>query len=119
MQAPALSASAVDPQVCEQARLSRDARFDGLFFTERTLENFVARWVALPGIAHYIALRALGHHDAFPAGDLVLQRALPDDGSHMGEKALAAQAEAWRPWRAYAVIHLWRDAMAAPRQSAA
>jgi AraC family transcriptional regulator of adaptative response / DNA-3-methyladenine glycosylase II len=71
----------------------------------------------LPGIgawtAQYIALRALGHPDAFPAGDLVLQRALPNDGSRLSEKALVAHAEAWRPWRAYAVIHLWRDAAAA------
>ena len=37
--------------------------------------------------------------------------------SRMSAKALGARAEAWRPWRAYAVIHLWRDSMAgaAPR----
>jgi AraC family transcriptional regulator of adaptative response / DNA-3-methyladenine glycosylase II len=87
------------------------------FRGERTLDDFTARWIALPGIgpwtAHYIALRALGHPDAFPADDLVLQRALPGDGSRMTAKALAAHAEAWRPWRAYSVIHLWRDAMSA------
>ena len=84
------------------------------FRPDQTLEEFVERWTALPGIgdwtAQYIAMRALGHPDAFPAGDLVLQRALPDDGSRMSAKVLAARAEAWRPWRAYAVIHLWRDA---------
>src|SRR3546814_6646340 len=51
------------------------------FRVERTLDDFVARWTALPGIgpwtAHYIALRALGHPDAFPADDLVLQKAVP------------------------------------------
>ena len=92
-----------------------DGRVD--FRPERTLEDFVARWVALPGIgpwtAQYIALRALGHPDAFPAEDLVLQRAAPNDGSRLTAKALSAQAEAWRPWRAYAVIHLWRDSMEA------
>ena len=92
-----------------------DGRAD--FRPERTLEDFVARWVALPGIgpwtAQYIALRALGHPDAFPAEDLVLQRAAPNDGSRLTAKALSAQAEAWRPWRAYAVIHLWRDSMEA------
>src|SRR3546814_2182681 len=50
------------------------------FRVERTLDEFVARWTALPGIgpwtAHYIALRALGHPDAFPADDLVLQKAV-------------------------------------------
>lgn len=87
------------------------------FRVDGTLEDFVARWTALPGIgpwtAQYIALRALGHPDAFPAGDLVLQRAVPDDGSRLTERALRASAEAWRPWRGYAVIQLWRDAMTA------
>lgn len=87
------------------------------FRVERTLEDFAARWTALPGIgpwtAQYIALRAMGHPDAFPAEDLVLQKALPVDGSRLTARALSAHAERWRPWRAYAVLHLWRDAMAA------
>jgi AraC family transcriptional regulator, regulatory protein of adaptative response / DNA-3-methyladenine glycosylase II len=85
------------------------------FGSEHSLDEFVARWTALPGIgpwtAHYIAMRALGHPDAFPAEDLVLQRALPNDGSRMSAKSLARHADAWRPWRAYAAIHLWHDAM--------
>lgn len=97
------------------ARALLDGRVD--FRPERTLDDFTSRWVALPGIgpwtAQYIALRALGHPDAFPAEDLVLQRALPHDGSRLSAKALAARAEAWRPWRAYSVIHLWKDSMAA------
>lgn len=84
------------------------------FRPERTLDDFVAQWVALPGIgrwtAQYIALRALGHPDAFPAEDLVLQKHLPADGSRLTAKGLLARAEDWRPWRGYAVIHLWRDA---------
>ncbi len=84
------------------------------FRPEQTLDEFVERWTALPGIgpwtAHYVALRALGHPDAFPADDLVLQKMLPGDGSRMSARALGARAEAWRPWRAYAVIHLWRGA---------
>lgn len=102
------------------ARALLDGRVD--FRAERTLEDFAARWVALPGIgpwtAQYIAMRALGHPDAFPAEDLVLQRAVPNDGSRLSAKALGARAEAWRPWRAYAVIQLWRDSMAAEPQSA-
>lgn len=99
------------------ARALLDGRVD--FRSERTLDDFTSRWVALPGIgpwtAHYIALRALGHPDAFPADDLVLQRALPNDGSRLSAKMLSAHAEAWRPWRAYSVIHLWKDSMAATR----
>ncbi|PJK00734.1 DNA methylase [Lysobacteraceae bacterium NML91-0213] len=93
------------------------------FRVDGTLEDFIARWTALPGIgpwtAQYIALRALGHPDAFPAGDLVLQRAATGDGSRLAERALRARAEAWRPWRGYAVIQLWRDAMATPPAPAA
>lgn len=82
------------------------------FRPERTLDEFVARWTALRGIgawtAHYIALRALSHPDAFPAEDLILRRALVP-GTTLGAKQLAARAEAWRPWRGYAVMHLWRS----------
>jgi AraC family transcriptional regulator of adaptative response / DNA-3-methyladenine glycosylase II len=84
------------------------------FDPSQPLESFIARCVALPGIgpwtAHYLALRALGHPDALPSGDLVLQKALPNDGSRVPAAALEARADAWRPWRSYAVIHLWQAA---------
>jgi AraC family transcriptional regulator of adaptative response / DNA-3-methyladenine glycosylase II len=53
--------------------------------------------------ANTIAMRALHWPDAFPAHDLVLQRA----AACSGPSALRARAEQWRPWRAYAAIHLW------------
>ncbi len=66
--------------------------------------------VALPGIgpwtAQYIAMRALGWPDAFLESDLVVRKAL---GGISPARALA-RSEAWRPWRAYAVLHLWRTA---------
>ncbi|SDD53773.1 DNA-3-methyladenine glycosylase 2 family protein [Aquimonas voraii] len=84
------------------------------FDPSQPLEPFIERCVALPGIgpwtAHYLALRALGHPDAFPSGDLVLQKALPNDGGRLSAAALASRADAWRPWRSYAVIHLWQAA---------
>jgi AraC family transcriptional regulator of adaptative response / DNA-3-methyladenine glycosylase II len=84
------------------------------FRVERSLDEFVARWVALPGIgewtAHYIAMRALSAPDAFPAADLILRREATTDAVPLGTKALNERANAWRPWRAYAVIHLWRGA---------
>ncbi len=93
-----------------------DGRVD--FHPEQTLEGFVARWVALPGIgewtAHYIAMRALSHPDAFPAADLILRRAAAGDGAELSTKALTTVAEAWRPWRAYAVMHLWRASSDTP-----
>ena len=66
--------------------------------------------VALPGIgdwtASYIAMRALRWPDAFPAGDLVVRRALGVTTAARAE----AKSAAWRPWRAYAVMHLWKGA---------
>ena len=66
----------------------------------------------LPGIgdwtAQYIAMRALGEPDAFPASDLGLRHALATaEDPAPKPKRVAALAEAWRPWRAYAVMHLW------------
>ena len=69
---------------------------------------FLNQLQELPGIgpwtAQYIAMRALGEPDAFPAGDLVLQRA----AQCRTARELESRAEAWKPWRAYAVIHLWQ-----------
>jgi AraC family transcriptional regulator, regulatory protein of adaptative response / DNA-3-methyladenine glycosylase II len=50
-----------------------------------------------------IAMRAAGDPDAFPAADLGVLRALGTASARSAE----ARAEAWRPWRAYAVMHLW------------
>ena len=83
-----------------------------------SLDEQVARLTALPGIgewtAHYIAMRALGDPDAFPAGDLGLRRALARGGRLPAPRELAARAERWRPWRAYAVIALWTKETAGP-----
>jgi AraC family transcriptional regulator, regulatory protein of adaptative response / DNA-3-methyladenine glycosylase II len=68
----------------------------------------VAALAALPGIgpwtAQYVALRALRWPDAFPREDLALRSAL-GGVSAAGAEAIA---EAWRPWRSYATLHLWR-----------
>ena len=64
---------------------------------------------ALPGVgewtAQYIAMRALAWPDAFPHTDLGVMKAL---GETNARRVLAA-GEAWRPWRAYAVMHLWQS----------
>lgn len=90
------------------ARAVLDGRID--FRAGQSLQDFVERFVALPGIgpwtAHYMAMRGLGHPDAFPAGDLVLQQVLGGD-KRLGERETEARSQAWRPWRAYAVLHLW------------
>jgi AraC family transcriptional regulator of adaptative response / DNA-3-methyladenine glycosylase II len=93
------------------ARAVLNGRVD--FRVEQSLDEFVERWIALPGIgewtAHYMAMRALSHPDAFPAADLILRRAASRSDEMLSTKALTTLAEAWRPWRAYAVMHLWRS----------
>jgi AraC family transcriptional regulator, regulatory protein of adaptative response / DNA-3-methyladenine glycosylase II len=93
------------------ARAVLDGRVD--FRVEQSLDEFVQRWVMLPGIgewtAHYMAMRGLSHPDAFPAADLILRRAAAQGAEMLSTKALTTLAEAWRPWRAYAVMHLWRS----------
>ncbi|MEJ2038817.1 MAG: DNA-3-methyladenine glycosylase [Desulfosarcinaceae bacterium] len=76
-----------------------------------SLEHFVRQLTRLPGIgdwtAQYIAMRGMGHGDAFPASDLGIFKALHSPGKRPTASAIRRQAEAWRPWRAYAAMHLW------------
>jgi len=85
-------------------------------------EQDIERLRALPGIgdwtAQYIALRALGHRDAFPASDIGLLRAMSVDGVRPTPAELAEVAEAWRPWRGYAAMLLWSGPDSAPPPSA-
>jgi AraC family transcriptional regulator of adaptative response / DNA-3-methyladenine glycosylase II len=79
----------------------------------RDLDDAVAQLIALPGIgdwtAQYLAMRALGEPDAFPAGDLGVRQALARAGKLPSEREVRARAERWRPWRAYAVLALWTE----------
>jgi AraC family transcriptional regulator, regulatory protein of adaptative response / DNA-3-methyladenine glycosylase II len=69
------------------------------------------RLLTLPGIGpwtiEYVAMRALGDPDAFPATDLGIRKAVEQLGHHDDGPTVTALAERWRPWRAYAVQHLW------------
>jgi len=75
--------------------------------------GLIERLCALPGIgpwtAEYIALRAFGEADAFPASDLGLLKAPVWGADGIDAKRLKARADAWRPWRAYAAAHLWHN----------
>ncbi|HET8656013.1 MAG TPA: AlkA N-terminal domain-containing protein [Longimicrobiaceae bacterium] len=69
----------------------------------------IAQLLALPGIgpwtAQYVAMRALRWPDAFPKEDVALRRRL---GCASAAEA-DALSRAWRPWRSYATLHLWRS----------
>ncbi|MGI8558288.1 MAG: AlkA N-terminal domain-containing protein [Solirubrobacteraceae bacterium] len=60
-----------------------------------------------PWTVETIAMRALGDPDAFPAGDLGVRKAAQELGLPSTARALVNATERWRPWRAYAVQHLW------------
>jgi AraC family transcriptional regulator of adaptative response / DNA-3-methyladenine glycosylase II len=97
------------------------AVLDGAVDFGAPMEDVLAALSALPGFgdwtAQYVALRALGEPDAFPAGDLVLRRVATGKGPPLSPRALHALAEAWRPWRGYAALHLWRAASDPPPHS--
>ncbi len=77
-------------------------------------EQTMAKLRELPGIgewtAQYIAVRALGHADAFPHTDLGIKKALGENNP----KRILERAEAWKPYRAYAAIHLWKSLEKSP-----
>ena len=72
-------------------------------------EETITRLSALPGIgpwtAHYIAMRALRWPDAFPKEDIVVRTRL----GGITPKQAEAMSQPWRPWRSYAVLHIWRS----------
>jgi len=80
------------------------------------LDDALLRLQEIPGIgpwtAGYIAMRGMGEPDALPSGDLGLRRALR--GGSVRE--IESRAEAWRPWRAYATIHVWHPDFAVARE---
>ena len=65
----------------------------------------------LPGIGPWtvdsIAMRALGDPDVFLAGDLGIRQVAAGLGLPTTPARLTAHAHSWRPWRSYAVLHLW------------
>lgn len=70
-------------------------------------ETTIPQLVALPGIgpwtAHYIAMRALRWPDAFPKEDIAVRNNLGGVSAKQAEE----MSQAWRPWRSYAVLHVW------------
>jgi AraC family transcriptional regulator, regulatory protein of adaptative response / DNA-3-methyladenine glycosylase II len=90
-----------------------------IFSRSASLEDTIAKLRALPGIgewtAQYIAMRELREPDAFPAADIGLLRAMAAaDGRRPSPAELLARAERWRPWRAYAALHLWAAGITLP-----
>jgi AraC family transcriptional regulator of adaptative response / DNA-3-methyladenine glycosylase II len=103
-----------------QAQKSAGLALDG--GAHHSPDESIRRLAELPGIgewtAHYIAMRALRWPDAFPSDDIAVRNSL--GGVTAREAELMSQR--WRPWRSYALMHVWRNAplrsrMATRRQS--
>jgi AraC family transcriptional regulator of adaptative response / DNA-3-methyladenine glycosylase II len=84
--------------------------------THHNPDDAIKRLTELPGIgqwtAQYIGMRALRWPDAFPKEDIAVRNNLGGITAMQAEEL----SQAWRPWRSYAVMHLWR--MAEVRQTA-
>ena len=107
---------------CIQQFAQAVARGDVRLEVKQSLEDSIAELTRLPGIgpwsAHYMALRALGEPDAFPSGDMGLQKAA-GGSTRLTAKALEAKAAAWQPWRGYGALYLWNDPRAGVPEKAA
>jgi AraC family transcriptional regulator of adaptative response / DNA-3-methyladenine glycosylase II len=79
-------------------------------------DDTIARLAQLPGIgqwtAHYIAMRALRWPDAFPKEDIAVRNNL----GGVSAMQAAEMSQAWRPWRSYAVLHIWKNPVDAARR---
>ena len=88
-----------------QAEESGELRLDG--GAHHNPGDAIRRLAELPGIgpwtAHYVAMRAMRWPDAFPKEDIAVRNRL--GGVTANEAEVLSQA--WRPWRSYAVMHLW------------
>ncbi len=96
-------------RACAIQALAAKVATDRQFFQKLgDLAAAVEKLCELPGIgfwtAHYIAMRALREPDAFPSSDLGLRRTFDPP---MSTRTLEARSQVWRPWRAYAAMHLW------------
>ena len=67
-----------------------------------------------PWTAAYVAMRTLADPDVFLPGDVALRHAVTSRGGPGDPRGMAALAARWRPWRSYAVHHLWASLSAAP-----
>ena len=93
-----------------QAVVKGEIRFDSDQETDQMVEQLQSIKGIGPWTAQYIAMRALAHPDALLEGDLVLEKKaarLYGKGDRMKTSELLEYAEKWRPWRAYAAMHIW------------
>jgi AraC family transcriptional regulator of adaptative response / DNA-3-methyladenine glycosylase II len=98
-----------------RATCAKQLTFEG----SARLEDTISRLRMISGVgeamAHYIAMRAFGEPDAFPAETALRQ--IAGDGASISSVEMVGLAERWRPWRAYAAMHLYHPALKARAHS--
>jgi AraC family transcriptional regulator, regulatory protein of adaptative response / DNA-3-methyladenine glycosylase II len=94
-----------------QAVLDGDLDLGSEYDSSILVEQLVAIKGIGPWTAQYVVMRALNDPDAFLHNDLVLMKVAKEKLGIKTEKELLERAEKWRPWRAYAGMHLWRNAV--------
>jgi AraC family transcriptional regulator, regulatory protein of adaptative response / DNA-3-methyladenine glycosylase II len=93
-----------------------------IFSRGASLEEAIVKLRSVAGIgakiAQYLAMSELRGPDAFPAADIGFLRAMVTaDGQRLSPSGLLSRAERWRPWRAYAALHLWVEGIQLPISS--
>jgi AraC family transcriptional regulator of adaptative response / DNA-3-methyladenine glycosylase II len=99
-------------RVATLRRLAESIAAGELDLSGRTsAEDALERLLSIRGIGPwtvaYVAMRAFRDPDAFPADDLGIRAGMAELGLPTTRSAIRARAERWRPWRAYAAMHLW------------
>ena len=101
-------------QALAKAVINNDIQLDSA--DPQSIDDALAQ---LPGFGPwtraYIGLRGFKNPDAFPAGDIVLRKALANSPKPLSSREAEARSQNWRPWRAYAVMALWQSSANATR----
>jgi AraC family transcriptional regulator of adaptative response / DNA-3-methyladenine glycosylase II len=96
---------------CAMQVIARGVRDHTIDFNESN-EDIARTLSELPGVGRWIAgyagLLGLGEPDALPYGDPILRQQASSRGFPLSARELAARATRWRPFRGYAVFHLWQ-----------
>ena len=87
-------------------------RLDGSPSLDAALEGLHAIADMSATTAHYIAMRVYRESDAFPSNNAWLRKSVCNNGTPVSVPELESRANNWRPWRAYAAMHLWDSFLA-------
>jgi AraC family transcriptional regulator of adaptative response / DNA-3-methyladenine glycosylase II len=82
-------------------------RLDGAPSLDAAIEGLRSIADLSAATAEYIAMRVYREPDAFPSNSQWLRKAISNNGSAVSVPEMESRSDSWRPWRAYAAMHLW------------